>query len=243
VFLDRRVGATRLSEQEQTMKLGIVALAVLLMGGAAIADTLTLGAVGPGADVANPRWPVGNPYDGTTTYGNAAQDFETPYDAYDVWVVSDFTMPLDFLCGPVIAQGFQNHDPGVDGTGANFRIYNGLPWAGGSIVMSASGGYDHMYSAGMMGADFHHQLLPAGSYYMVFQVVRTFETSGQAYVYQTTLGNNNDYQWNPGGGFGFIWTPIMDSTGVNPIDVNWQFDIPEPSSLLLIGVALLLRRR
>jgi len=223
------------------MKIGLVVLGVFLLAGAALAGTISPCAVGPAAMSPAVRGTLGNPYDEVQQYGSAAQDFETAYDAYDIWVVSDFTTSEDYYCETVSALGFTNG--GVDGVGANFHIYDGLPWAGGSIVMSASGGYDTLFSAGLIGADFGHQLLPAGSYYMVFQSVREFGTSGQSYIYQTSLGNNNDYQWNPGAGFGFSTTPILDADS-NPIDVNWQLVVtPEPSSLLLIAVALLLRRR
>lgn len=225
------------------MKAGLTLLVALLLVGAAMADLSTTAVGAPGSAVV-PRTTLGNPYDGTTTYGAAAQDFETTYDAYDIWVCSEFTTTTALNLGAVSAVGFQNDTS--DGTGANFRIYSGAPWSGGSIVLSASGGYDHLYSAGLVGADFGNQLLPAGSYYMVFQAVRAFATTGQSYVFDTTLGNNNDRQWNPGGGFGQGTNfPIVDASSA-PIDINWQLEAtPEPASLslLVLGGLALLRRR
>jgi hypothetical protein len=225
------------------MKKFVLVLCPLMFASVAMAD-LTVGAAnhaGPAGSV--DRTNLGNAYDGIQTFGNAAQDFEASFDQYDIWVVSDFTTSQAWNCDAVSAVGFAN--AAVDGSGANFRIYNGLPWAGGSIVMSSTGGYDHLFTAGNMGATFNHQLLPAGSYYMVFQAVRTFGTSGQSYVYQTSTGNNNDYQWNPGGGFGQgTFFPTTNQGGA-AIDVNWQLVVtPEPTSLLLLAAAgLLIRRR
>lgn len=212
------------------MKRALVLVAVLAMTGAAYGDIL------------------GNTPDPLSTWGAAAQDFETAYDIYDVWVVSDFETAVDYYLNDIVVQGFENSGLGLDGHGANFDIWNGLPWGGGAIVMSASGGYDTLGSAGTFGADFTGQELAAGSYYMVFQPARDYATSGQSYAFVTGFGNNNDYQWNPGEGFGSgPYFEVSNDLG-NPTDVNWQLNaepVPEPAtlSLLALGALVLIRRR
>ena len=139
---------------------------------------------------------LGSPYDGAETSISLAQDFVWPgTEALDTFVVSDFQTTVDYYLYDVVSQGRTTHSGGVDGDGANFDIYNGLPWDGGTVVLSAVDGYESFGSAGLMGADFEGQLLSAGSYYIVFQAVRDFIlTGGNSLVYRTTTGNDNDWE-------------------------------------------------
>ena len=193
---------------------------------------------------------LGGPHDGVETSVSLAQDFVWPgTEALDTFVVSDLQTTVDYYLYDVVSLGRTTHSGGVDGDGANFDIYDGLPWEGGSIVLSAIDGYESFGSAGIMGADFDGQLLPAGDYYIVFQAVRDFlMTGGNSLVYRTTAGNNNDWEWNPelGQNWGSDHRPV-ESAGTY-LDVNWELTatpVPEPMGLILlaIGAGLVTRRR
>ena len=119
------------------MKRSLVVVLTLLVASAAMADPLSLSASGPAAPAVKPsRATLGNAFDGVQTDGSAAQDFETAYDPYDIWVVSDFTTSQAWNLDAISAVGFANTT--LDGSGANFRIYNGLPWAGGVLGQIAA---------------------------------------------------------------------------------------------------------
>jgi hypothetical protein len=208
--------------------------------------TLMLALAGPAfGDV------LGNPYDGVQTTGAMAQDFVWPgTDHLDIWVVSDFQTTQDYYLHEVWSQGWATNTNGQDGSGAVFDIYDGLPWDGGSIVLSAADGYDHLHAEGKIGADFGGATLPAGDYYIVYQAVHDFlMVAGNTVMYHTSYGDADDMQWNPG--LGHNWgsdhrdVTLGDGT---PIDVNWQLEatpVPEPAALamLLASVGVLTRRR
>ena len=192
---------------------------------------------------------LGNPYDGVETSVSIAQDFVYPgTEQFTTWVVSDFETTVDYYLYDVVSEGRTTSTSGRDGDGANYDVWNGLPWDGGSIVLSASNGYELFGSDTIMGADFGGQMLPAGNYYMVFQAVRDFlMTGGNSLVYRTSTGNDNDWEWNPllGQGWGSDHRPV--ESGGYCLDVNWVLNataVPEPASLMLIALGgLLLRRR
>lgn len=191
---------------------------------------------------------IGNPADGTTAT-SLAQDWVHPaFAAQKTWVISDFETAVDNYLYEVVTSGRTTHMQGRDGDGAVFEVWNGLPWEGGSAVLSAANGYETLGSLGTCGADFQGQLLPAGSYYLVYQAVRDFlNTGGMSLVYQTNTGNEDDWQWNPGLGQGWgEYRRVQTAEGVY-MDVNWQLTVepvPEPGALALVAVAgLLLSRR
>jgi hypothetical protein len=220
-------------------------LAVVVLATAAFADPLT-GTFGPGATpVEIGRDTIGVPYDGIQTYGSAAQNFAPPYDAYDIQPFMNFTTTVDYYLNETFCEGFAT--VAADGpAGAGFEVWDGLPWEDGAIVLSTTG-TDTLYSTGTIDGDFGGAELAAGSYYFSAYSNRDYATHGQSFLYQTSLGDNNDWHWNPGGGFGMgeYWQ-LTDQSG-NPIDLNFIIYaevVPEPASLLLFGLAgLLLRRR
>ena len=191
---------------------------------------------------------LGNPYDGATTTISLAQDFVWPgTDHLDTWVVSDFTTTQDYYLFDVESYGRATNTNYIDGEGANFAVYDGFPWDGGNIVLNAADGYDALHALGKIGATFQGQMLPAGSYYLVFQAVHNFLTpGGNTLIYHTTTGNNNDWQWNPG--LGQNWggpSRAVEASG-SPIDVNWQLTaqpVPEPAGLISLALAVLVTRR
>lgn len=193
---------------------------------------------------------LGNAYDGQQTTGSLAQDFVfAGTDPLDSWVVSNFRTLVDYELFDIYSLGWTTNANNEDGEGANFDIWDGLPWEDGSgIVMSASDGYCTLGSNGTLGADFGGQLLPAGDYYMVFQSVYNFlDPGGLAIVFHTSIGDANDWEWNPGlgQGWGSAFREVVDGDS-NPIDVNWQLNatpIPAPASLVLLMAGLALRRR
>ncbi len=140
-----------------------------------------------------------NPYLGDT-YGSAAQDFLPPYDGYDIYTFSDFTTAYDFDLGTYSCEGFSN--TGVDGTLSTCEIWNGLPWAAGAIVLSATG-TDTLQSTGTLDGDFGGATLLAGSYWITIYATRDYTTHGQSYNFQTDVVGLNDWHYNPGGAFGF----------------------------------------
>jgi MYXO-CTERM domain-containing protein len=190
---------------------------------------------------------IGNPYDGVETSVTLTQDFVFPAAAHlSTWAVSDFQTTEDYLLYDVVVQGRATGSS--DGSGANFDIYDGLPWDGGAIVHSAINGYDTLHAQGAFGADFDGAFLAAGSYYIVFQVEHDFlMVGGNTLTYNTTTGDNNDYAWNPGLGQGWPdeFTAVVDGAGA-PIDVNWQLtvgEVPAPSCVALLAVGGLFARR
>ena len=193
---------------------------------------------------------LGNAYDGIETTSSIAQDFVYPgLEHLNTWVVSDFQTSIDYYLYDVFSEGKTTNVNNEDGEGANYDIWNGLPWEdGSSIVMSAGNGYCTLGSANTMGADFGGQLLAAGDYYMVFQAVYNFmDPGGLALVYHTYTGNEDDWEWNPG--LGQNWGTDHQLIFTNepaPMDVNWLLTatpVPAPASFILLVAGGLARRR
>lgn len=225
----------------------IAVLTVACLASIACADVVFPAATGPTrtATALDRDLVAAVPYDGIITYGSSAQNFEAAYDAYDIQPFMDFTTSADYYLGAVTSEGFETG--GLDNPGGStFEIWSDFPWNGGSVILSANG-TDTLFSSGTIDADFAGALLPAGTYLLSAYANRDYATYGQSYLYQSPLGNNNDWHWNPGEGFGSgeYWQ-ITDEGGANT-DLNFVLQgtlVPEPASLILLSLAgLIIRRR
>lgn len=227
------------------MKRGLLVLALLgLIATPAMADLATTAvASAPGTLPGGVRDSVidTNPYDGIQTYGSAAQDFESAFDVYDISVFVDFTAANDYYLSAYSSQGFPT--AAADGISSTGKVWDDLPWNGGSIVATGTG-TDTLYTTGSIQGTFAGELLTAGTYWLELQARRDYTTSGQSFLYRTEPSPYGavDQHWNPGGGFGF--GDHQDLT----TDINFEIRgdlVPEPATLVLLafGSLVMLRRR
>ncbi len=111
-------------------------------------------------------------------------------------------------------------------------------------ISVASGSFDPVVTADLTG-----QVLTPGSYWIGVSPLTAFGTHGQAFLAQALHGYGDpDAIRNPGGGFGFgsSWMPAGNIPGGQPgYEAAFKLDIyfPEPCSLVLIALGVLLRRR
>jgi len=194
----------------------------------------------------------------TNAYSN--QDFETIYDAYDMFIADDFTAPEPWTIRTIYIPGFTWY-PGSSLMNANslhWQIYAdaggvpaGDPYGGGNLpVWSLSlppGDPQVTLSAGFGGllSDVTLSLsvplnLPAGTYWLVFYPQLNADEWGQygRHVSDTTNGYTAKVM-NPGGGFGFpaTWTDVTDPTswgqdGLTQQDFAFRIE-GEPSDVIL----------
>ncbi|UCF32936.1 MAG: hypothetical protein JSV78_11455, partial [Phycisphaerales bacterium] len=161
-----------------------------------------------------------------SSWGTAAQDFTEPeQDPYDVWTFSDFTTDQYWCISDAVCAAF--HDVYTEGSEPTItviaEIWDELPWKDGTIVLSSVTGSDDIETEGLLRADFGEQVLAPGDYYFTIYPVRPFyPPGGQVFLYHTDDGSGvPDYQWNPGGGFGFGEYRIIPDAYGNPDEINF----------------------
>jgi hypothetical protein len=172
---------------------------------------------------------VDQPVGSNTAYAN--QDFETIYDAYDIFIADDFTNADPWIITTIFVPG-NTWNYGGDLTCANtlnWQIYAdaggvpaGDPWSGGAlwnlslpptdpqVVLSTGvGGYLSNVTLNLNTPI----VLTPGTYWLVFYPQMDFDTCFQYGRHASNTTNGYDAQViNPGGGFGFptTWTSVRD---------------------------------
>lgn len=145
-----------------------------------------------------------NHYDGASTYAHAAQIFEGAFSSYDIWLGDDFTTDTPFTDLVISSTGFCG-DGCVDPfqvTDFAARIWDGLPNDPQTMLILASTG--HAFNGiDVWSSTFGDQVLPAGDYTFAFAADIDFVDGRTFFFAQARKDENNGFQWNPGGAFGF----------------------------------------
>lgn len=165
-----------------------------------------------GGSVGGPARPAGevvysNPYDGTSTFGNAAQIFEEALSGYDIWLGDDFETSDGYGDLELCSVGFCGNgcvDPFLV---QDFfaQIWDGSPCDPGSSIRCESTGFTFNGIDTWCAQLEEGCCLQAADYYFILATRNDFGTNGQTYFFQQTKGGeaNDGFQWNPGGAFGF----------------------------------------
>ena len=173
------------------------------------------------------------PYDGSSTWGAKAQDFESAFDSYDIFIIEDIETVEATNLGEFRSVAFGTGNP----FGAEdfiVRVFQdnatGLPGEDsytGDLVMSSIDGAGHWDGQDEFVTEFGGQCLEPGRYFLVWHTRMDFLCCGQSFFLMQagapTIGGgapDNAFQWNPGGAFGATHFPVIDpdrneQTGVN----------------------------
>ena len=166
-----------------------------------------------------------NPYDGISTFGNAAQVFEPTFTGYDIWLGDDFSTGADYTNLELTMVGFCGNGCVDPFNVQDFygQIYDGLPNDANTNLVAESSSFS-FNGIDSWTAEFNDECLPAGDYQFGVAARNDFGTNGQTYFFQQngTQDVDNGWQWNPGGAFGFPGNLqfILDQAGVAPASPN-----------------------
>jgi hypothetical protein len=174
------------------------------------------------------------PWTNGATAGPNGSDYEPPNDSRDLWIAEDFG-----ISGPRQITRFESYGtifPAplvvIDVT---VQIWDAMP-PGGNIVMSSLPGTGRVIVNGInyrIAADFAGDTLPAGNYWLVWSAAtHTNPPASQIAIFWAQSGprsagtgqQDNAYQWNPGGAWGFpnnIRHVPADLSGNGMIGVNF----------------------
>ncbi len=200
--------------------------------------------IGGGRSVASGEiiWDQSKESPSMSSQGFAAQDFEAANDPFDIMPVADISLTQDWLLGTVTALAF-NHtttpsNPAFS-TDVVAQVWNGQPWAGGTVILSSTPGLGEDNTPNMPGitgpikTDFSGQRLAAGNYYFSMQVVRPFSGGGgQIFILGRVPSiGANDMHYNPRRGFCGTNPPLcncpttptctLNDPARGPIDYNF----------------------
>lgn len=175
-------------------------------------------------------------YDGSSSWSGRGQDYESIFDAYDVFIIEDFTIDQDHALGEFRTIGFGNADPrGTTDVGVRILENNGsgLPgsigYTGRLRMMSVPGAGFYNVNDFSFDSNFGGQCLVAGSYFIVFAVRLDFFCFGNTGVFmqrgEHSAGGgeaDNAWQWNPGNAFGLgTHFPAIDPD-LGPSGINFE---------------------
>ncbi len=172
-------------------------------------------------------------YDGTSSFGARAQDFESAFDQYDLFLIEDFETMSDFSLGMFQSLGFGSVNP-FRTTDVGVRIFldngSGLPGADsytGHVVLKSNPGVG-FFDGSTYITDFGGQCLPPGTYFLVWAAVLDSEFGASFFRVQageSTAGGgspDNAWWWNPGGGvFPDPHEPVIVEIGGTQTGVNY----------------------
>ncbi|MFN0132640.1 MAG: GC-type dockerin domain-anchored protein [Phycisphaerales bacterium] len=176
----------------------VVAGVVMLSGSAARAQERVVAAL---------SWAHGQ------TSGPSGTNYEPPNDARDLWILEDFSITTEAVLtrfesfGTIFPAPQFMYDMTV-------RIYDAMPPAG-NLVLASIPGTGRIVSVGLenrLMVDFQRQVLPAGSYWVAWNVsTRTNAPFQQIAIFWAQAGAHtvgggqpdNAFLWNPNGGWGY----------------------------------------
>lgn len=146
------------------------------------------------------------PFLGGQTAGPNGTDYPPPNDARDLWIIEDFGISTDTALGRFETVGTVFPSP-MSVTDVNVRIYDAMP-PDGNLIMTSTPGHGTVNAAGVFSTDFGGQLLPAGSYFIVWDAstvgtqIVVIWAQGGAHAVGGGLPDNA-WLWNPNGGWGY----------------------------------------